>query len=243
MRSLLIVPAHTVMAWDTLAATAADAIVLDLSMPGPVERIQASREQAAALLRASRDRPIATGDKLIFAGLNPFNSGMTHDDVAAVVSVGLTGVVLPDACGQGVERLDALLAVAEAEADLPDGSIGIIAIVGDHARNLLSMETLTGASPRLAGIGWDAKRLSTSVGAETPLQADGTLSDLCRLGHSMTLVAAAAAGVRAIDTAFVTPDNPKEEASQARRSGFSAKFGQNTAEIDAINAAFRAKGG
>ena len=114
-----------------------------------------------------------------------------------LVATGLAGVA-------DLEHLASKLAVAEAEAGLPDGSTRIVA-VADTARGVLRLATLAG-SPRLAGLAWNHAALSADLGAD-PHEASERPGDPRLLARALTVLAARAAGVPAIDTAFLNPDD------------------------------------
>ena len=100
-----------------------------------------------------------------------------------------------------MQQLSVKLALREALCGLDDGATGIIAAV-DTAEALLGLANFRGASARLIGLSWDAESLRVDIGAETALDATGAYVGAFRLAREMTLIAAAAAGVAAIDTAF-----------------------------------------
>jgi citrate lyase subunit beta/citryl-CoA lyase len=134
-----------------------------------------------------------------------------------------------------------MIAVREAENDLPDGATHIIAIATETAASLFHMGTYAGASRRLAGLTWGGEDLSADVGAEANKLADGNWTDPYRLARSLCLFGASAAGVAAIDTvntSFRDIDGLNTEAIAARRDGFTAKMAIHPAQVPVINAIF-----
>ncbi len=96
------------------------------------------------------------------------------------------------------------------------------------------------SSARLAGIGWDAERLSAALGLETPGFGDPFPAPLV-LGRTLTVVAARAAGVPAIDTACgLTGHMLVLACENARRDGFAAKFATSSEQLRIIGASFAA---
>ena len=236
MRSLIIAPGDDEAKLAAALASEADAIVIDLD----VARRDEARANAEKFLReaASRpDRPPA------MARVAPLLSGETDRDLDAIVAAAPCAVLLSKARGRAsVQQLSVKLAPREALYGLKDGATGIVAIV-DTAAALLSLATFCGASARLIGIAWDAEALRAEVGAESARDG-GLFLGPFRLAREMTLFAAAAAGVVAIDTAFVESRDAaatEAEALAARRAGFAAKFAVDPAQAKIINAAFAAE--
>jgi citrate lyase subunit beta/citryl-CoA lyase len=137
------------------------------------------------------------------------------DDAAALagaMAAAPAGILLADAAaGQDVARLDARLAVAEAERGLPHGATRILAVAGATPAALFAMDSFIGCSARLSGLIHDPAALARSLGAEEP-------SDLQRIARALTVAAAHAAGVVAID------GDDRIDAETARREGFGGKL-------------------
>ncbi len=234
MRSLLIAPADQ----ERLAAallSGADAVVVDLA--APAERT-AARTLAARFLKETRGR--AGGPRLIVR-VNPLDSGETDADLDAVMPHAPEAILLPGSLGAAsVQQLSAKLAVREAEFALPDGSTRIIALA-DAARSLFGMGSYRGSSVRLIGVAWSAEPLRNDIGAEADRDPSGAYAGPYRLARDLTLIAAASAGVAAIDTGFADLDDEeglRAEALAARRDGFAGKIAIDPAQAAAINGAF-----
>jgi citrate lyase subunit beta / citryl-CoA lyase len=236
MRSLIIAPGDDEAKLAAALASEADALVIDLD----VTRRDEARANAAKFLREAALR----SDRLpAMARVAPLSSGETDRDLEAIVAAAPCAVLLPRARGRAsVQQLSVKLALREAFCGLEDGATGIIAIV-DSAAALLGMASFCGASARLIGLAWDAEPLGAEIGAETTRDG-GAFAGPFRLARDMTLFAAAAAGVAAIDTTFVEPRDDaatEAEALAARRAGFAAKFAIDPSQAKIINAAFAAE--
>ena len=219
MRSLLIAPADEKRLAEALAS-GADAVVVDLACAAAGERV-AARATAADFL--SRARARQGGPALVVAVATLLDSGETDADLDAVMGHAPDAVMLPGSFGAAsVQQLSAKLAVREADFDLADEATQIIAVV-DTARALLGMASYRVSSGRLAGIAWSAAGLRADVGAESDRDHDGAYAGAFRLARDLTLLAAAAAGVAAIDAAFADVADLtglRAEAIAARRDGF-----------------------
>jgi len=166
---------------------------------------------------------------------------VTAAELGSIVAAAPDGVVLAGVERRGnVVRLSAMIATAEAIAGLPDGAIGVVAMIAT-AGDVLGVSSLPGATPRLQGIAWDAEALAASVGAGSPRDAHGRLNDLCRAARAQCLFAAAAAGIPAFDTACPLPTDGaalEAEAMDARQQGFAGKLAVSPDQVPVINSVF-----
>ena len=97
------------------------------------------------------------------------------------------------------------------------------------------------ASPRLAGLTWGAEDLSAAIGARAARDEHGRYTDVFRYARAVTLLAASAADVPAIDTVFVDfrdLDGLRAECLEAERDGFTAKLAIHPAQVPVINEVF-----
>jgi len=237
VRSLLIAPADDERLAEALKS-GADAVIVDLAQAAPAER-EAARVLAARSLKETRGRGV--GPKLIVS-LSPLDSGEADSDLDAVMAGAPDAILLPRSLGAAsVQQLSAKLAVREADFALEDGATRIIA-VAETARALLAMGSYRGASARLIGIAWSAEALRSDIGAETARNDHGAYAGPYRLARDLTLLAAASAGVAAIDTVFASSHDMgglRAEALAARRDGFAGKMATDAAQAAVINDVFR----
>jgi citrate lyase subunit beta / citryl-CoA lyase len=240
MRSLLFIPADDEKKLGKGATTGADALILDLEDAVSAARKAAARTLAAqyiAGLRAQEPRP------LIYVRINALDTSLWQDDVSAVIGARPDGVLLPkSASGEDVHKLSVALHLAEESANAPTGATRIIALAAETPASVLQLSSYLGASARLEGLTWGAEDLAAALGARSNREADGrTWTSPYRLARDLTLFAAAAAGVQAIDTVFVNlrdSEGLRLECEAAARDGFTAKMAIHPAQIGPINAAF-----
>lgn len=239
MRSLLFVPGDSPRKLEKAFACEADALILDLEDSVALSAKKSARETVAAFLREKRGlvkRP------RLYVRVNALDSGLTDDDLDHIIAGGPDGLVLPKAQGgTDVSHLAAKLAVREAESDLPDGFVRILAIATETAAALFRMGTYAGASHRLEGIAWGAEDLSADLGAETNRLDDGTYAEPYRLARTLTLLGASAAGILAVDAvypSFRDLEGLAAECEAARRDGFGAKMAIHPDQVAAINRVF-----
>ncbi len=237
MRSLLFVPGDSEKKLEKGLASAADALIVDLEDSVSADRKAAARATALAFLQnAKRD-----GIKLLVR-VNALDTGLTDDDLDVIVAGRPDAIMLPKAAGGvSVAHLHAKLSAREAIADVPDGSIGIVALATETAASLFTTSTYSGASPRLMALTWGAEDLSADLGAEANRDDQGLFLDPYRLARTLCLAGAAAAGVPAIDTVYVDFRNDaglRRECEEARRDGFTAKMAIHPAQVATINDVF-----
>jgi citrate lyase subunit beta/citryl-CoA lyase len=236
MRSLLIAPADEKRLAEALAS-GAGAVIVDLAQAAPENRA-AARAAAARFLNQARAR---AGAPALVIGVNALDSGETDADLDAVMGSAPDAILLPGSLGAAsVQQLSAKLAVREADFALPDGATRIIA-VADTARGVLNMASYRGSSRRLVGLAWSAASLRADIGAEIDRDPSGAYAGASRLARELTLLAAAAASVAAIDAAFAAVADKgglRAETLAAGRDGFSAKLAIDPAQPLIINEAF-----
>jgi citrate lyase subunit beta / citryl-CoA lyase len=240
MRSLLFIPADDEKKLAKGVATGADALILDLEDAVAAPRKAAARTLAAqyiADIRPRQHRP------RLYVRINALDTGLWQDDVAAVICARPDGLLLPKArSGDDVHRLSLTLRHAEEHAGAPVGATRIVAIATETPASLFQLHTYADSSSRLEALAWGAEDLSAVVGSLANREADGrTWTSPYRLARDLTLFAAAAAGVEAIDTVYVNLNDAEGLALEARaaaRDGFTAKMAIHPGQVATINAAF-----
>lgn len=241
LRSFLFVPGDSEKKLAKADAAGADALVLDLEDSVAPSGKAAAREMVAAFLR---ERPRGVRGAELWVRVNPLTSGEALADLAAIMPAMPDGIMLPKAeSPDDVARLSRLL-------DEHEAAFGGAA----KAAKILPVATETPAAPfrlgeyaavkldRLAGLTWGAEDLSAALGASTNLDpATGGWAFTYRFVRSLTLLAAHAAGVPAIETLYVDyKDDAGLRASSraARAEGFSGRLAIHPAQVAAINESF-----
>ena len=239
MKSLLFVPADSAKKLDKAMTSGADAVIIDLEDSIAPSGKAAARRSAADFLKdavKSANRP------RILVRINGLQTGLTDDDLDAVVPVAPDAVMLPKAeGGASVIHTDAKLAVREATSGLAEGHVKIVALATETAAALFLCGSFRGASARLTGLTWGAEDLSAELGAEANRDAAGNWLDPYRLARSLCIAAAASAEVQAIDTVYIdfrNVDGLRRETEEARRDGFTGKLAIHPAQVPIINEVF-----
>lgn len=223
VRSVLYVPASRPGAVEKARGLACDVVVLDLEdAVGPDDKA-AARAAAVEVIRAGGFRA-----PLVGARLNGVGTSWAVDDLAAMVGVSPGLVVLPK-----VDTPDELKPAVSALGP----STSIWAMI-ETPRSLFGLDAVAGALAERAGGGLMlglndlASALDCEPGADrTPLHA----------ALSLTVAAARAHGLIAIDGVFNRLDDPEglaAECAQGRRWGFDGKSLIHPSQVEAVNAAF-----
>jgi len=238
LRSMLFVPADSERKLAKATGSAADVLILDLEDAVAPAQKPAARAAAAEFIGQQAGRLASR----LFVRINPLDSGLALDDLAAVVRPGLAGIMLPKTFSAAdVLRLGHYLDALEARAGMPGGEVRIVPVATETAQAMLTMASFVPGIPRLAGITWGAEDLSAAIGAISNRESDGSLSPLYTLANSLCLCAAASAGVAAIDTLhadFRDVAGLAASCAIARRRGFRGKIAIHPDQVDIINAAF-----
>ncbi|MGI2032069.1 hypothetical protein ACRQ1B_06715 [Rhizobium panacihumi] len=165
---------------------------------------------------------------------------VTKDTMTAPLGLCMSGriatVILSGARhGADVQHLDVLLQVAEARAGISMGTTRIIAMAGDNPHGLLAAASFSGKSKRLIALGWDAAALAIAMGSENGLGAE-----VAAMARATLLLAAAAAGVSAIDTIEPNTDEPSFHTAclHARAQGFFGKMTGTPSQVPVIQSVF-----
>lgn len=238
MRSLLFVPGDSERKLEKGFAAGADVVIVDLEDSVAPQNKSLARDIAARVIVEQR----LHAKSAIYVRVNDLSTGLTDDDLAVLVAAKPDGIMLPKSNGgQDVQHLSAKLRVHEAENGLPDGAIKILPIITETAAGVLAAASYAQVSARLVGVTWGAEDLSAAIGARTARDERGRYTDVFRLARTMTILAAGAAEVAAIDTVFPNFRDMaafEVECTEAERDGFTGKMAIHPAQVPVINVAF-----
>jgi citrate lyase subunit beta/citryl-CoA lyase len=239
LKSLLFVPGDSEKKLAKAASTGADALLLDLEDAVSQDRLPAARGLVLDYLK-SHDR----SSQQVWVRINPLNTLLSLPDLVAVMPGKPDGIVLPKPLNASdVLQLDHFLSALEQREGIKAGHTRILPVATEVAGALFALNSYAGCSARLAGLTWGAEDLATAVGASTNKKDNGEFDDTFVLARSLCLLAAAHAGVQAIDTLsvdFRDADSLQADVQRARRQGFSGKLAIHPDQVAIINAGFTA---
>ena len=234
LRSLLFVPGDSERKFEKAAQCGADALILDL------EDSVAPSQKAAA--RAHVARLIDRGDRRdwsLFVRVNALDSGLTLDDLVAVVRPGLDALMIPKANGAAdVERIANYLDALEARADMPPDSAKLMIVATETAKAMFALGSYAPAHPRLLALTWGGEDLAAALGATANREEDGAWTFPYQVARAQCLFAASAADAAAIDTVYVDfrdMEGFERDCKISRRDGFTGRMAIHPDQVAAIN--------
>jgi citrate lyase subunit beta/citryl-CoA lyase len=183
LRSLLFAPGNHARKLEKVGGFGSDAIVLDLEDAVADAEKTAAREPVRAAL------PTYASPTIVFVRVNGAQTGRLEDDIRAVVSPDLDGLMIPKVeSPETLTDVDRLVGDLEAERGLPSGHIRLLGLI-ETARGLVRCEEIAlTAPPRLLTIVFGLGDFSVDIGVELTADATEVL-----YGRSRVVVAARAA--------------------------------------------------
>ncbi|RJF89404.1 CoA ester lyase [Oleomonas cavernae] len=237
LRSLLFVPGDSERKFAKAVTVGADGLILDLE-----DAVAPSRKADARWM--VRDLLADQGARAwnFWVRINALDTGLTLDDLGAVVRPGLDGVMVPKANGAAdIVRIGHYLDALEAQAGMAAGTVKLVVVSTETPRAMFNLGTYAPAPPRLAGLTWGAEDLGAAIGATANKEADGEWSFPYRVARSMCLFAAAAADVAPIDTLYADFRDMEGLAAScriSRRDGFTGRIAIHPDQVETINRCF-----
>ena len=231
LRSLIFVPGNRANMLERALDFNADIIMVDLedSVP-PAEKV-AARDLARQWVPTLRQ-----AGKRVMVRANSLDTGLTRDELTAVISPDLYGVsVGKTESVWDLREIDRIIAPLEASAGLQPGQIKLIPWI-ESARAVVNVNELAAALPRSVAIAFGAEDYTNDMGIQRT-------DDGAEVYHprATIAIAARAAGVAALDSPYVAFRNPeglRQDAGVARQLGYTGKFAIHPAQIDPINELF-----
>jgi citrate lyase subunit beta/citryl-CoA lyase len=217
-------------------ASSADGLILDLEDSVPLDAKESARGEVARWLA---ERDFGTRERIV--RLNALDTPFARADLAATLPGRPDAYLVPKVNGpEDLVALDADLARLEREHGLAERSVALIPIATETPLGLLRIAEIARA-PRVSALTWGAEDLSAALGARANRDAEGRYLDVFRHARVMALVAAAAAGVDAIDGVYTDIrdlEGLAREAHDAAQQGFAGKMTIHPDQIPVVNGAF-----
>jgi citrate lyase subunit beta/citryl-CoA lyase len=240
LRSLLFVPADSDRKFAKADTCGADALILDLEDSVAPGRKALARDAVKNLLGPT------THNWQFFVRINPLGTGLTLEDLVAVVRPGLDGILIPKVNGiQDIELVSHYVDVLEVAVGIPAGHVKLLVVATETPAAMLGFASYVTPSPRpssrLVAMTWGAEDLSAALGALTNKEPNGDWTFPYQAARAQCLFAANAAGVLALDTLYGDyRDQPglAESCRIARRDGFVGRIAIHPDQIATINECF-----
>lgn len=146
-RSVLFVPGNRPEWIDKAPKYGPDALIVDLEDAVPnAEKVEARHTVRAGIERL-RERGVP-----IVVRVNGVNTGLTAEDIEAIVTGGLVAVAIPKLeYVEEILKVDAWIELFERKAGLPLGTVEIL-VLPETARGIMNIYQLATACPRVGNI-------------------------------------------------------------------------------------------
>jgi citrate lyase subunit beta/citryl-CoA lyase len=245
MRSWLFVPGDSDNKLDKVVGYGADVVIVDLEdAVAPNEKPRA-RILARRFLETHGQSLLAGDRRALWVRINPLDTPLWREDLAAVLPGKPDGIMVPKAAGpEQLQVLAAELYEAEPRHGIQAGSTQILPLVSETPAAALGIPNYANAPlPRLAGLTWGAEDLSAAIAASRKRDANGNWTDTFRMVRAQVLLTAHARGVAAIDTLhadFRDTEGLQRIAAESYADGFAGMLAIHPAQVPVINAAFTA---
>jgi citrate lyase subunit beta / citryl-CoA lyase len=146
-RSILFVPGNRAEWIDKAPKYGPDALIIDLEDAVPVPE----KAEARATVRAGIERSHKRGMPIVVR-VNGLNTGLTGEDIEAVVTAGLVAIAIPKLeFVEEILKIDAWIEFFEKKAGLPPNTVEILAIP-ETARGIMDIYKLATACRRVGNI-------------------------------------------------------------------------------------------
>ncbi len=223
----------------------ASAYIPDLEDSVPVGNKEEAREVTGNALPS-----LAEIGRPVLPRVNSLSTGLTEDDLKAVVGPYIVGISIGKVkTAEDVREVDAMLSDLERNAGIELGKIGILPWL-ETASAIVNAYSICCASERVRWVAFGAEDYSADMGIsrEVDVEDSSGVGSIEEYGEASLLyarsavaVAARAADVDALDTPYVKfrdADGLRREAGLARRLGYVGKFAIHPAQIETIDAVF-----
>lgn len=230
-RSLLFVPGNQPKMLIKASAFRPDAFVPDMEDSVPMAEKGNARQVIQAHLKDLSDSGIP-----VIPRVNARDTGLTIDDLAAVVSAAIHGISIGKVgTAEDVRWLCDVIGELEGVNDLPVGSIKLIVWI-ETALGICNCLDICRASERIEAVAFGGEDFTHDMEIER-LEDD---SNVLYARHAIC-IAARAANVAALDTPYFQFRDESgliDNARAARKIGFKGKFAIHPAQIDRLNEVF-----
>jgi citrate lyase subunit beta / citryl-CoA lyase len=237
LRSLLFVPGDSERKFARARDCGADALILDLEdSVAPSEKAKARAHVAGLIDNASKR------NWSLIVRVNALDTGLTLDDLAAVVKPGLDALLIPKVDGAAdLERIGHYLDALEAKAGMASGSVKLASVATETPKAMFALGSYAPPHPRLIALTWGAEDLSAALDATDNKEPDGSWTFPYQLARAQCLFAASAAEVPAIDTVYTDfrdPEGLERDCRRSRRDGFVGRLAIHPDQVAPINRAY-----
>lgn len=230
LRSLLFAPGNVARRLEKALSLPADVVILDLEDAVPLSEKNTARSTVVEALQMPRQ-------SRAFVRVNALATGLTVDDLNAVLAARPDGIVLPKVeTATDLHIMDWYLAYWEQELGMPRGSFELLPLV-ESARGVENAYSIAAATPRVKCLSFGAIDYTTDLGVKLTREATEILYARSRLVNASR----AAESAPPIDTVF--PDIKDlegliQDSRLGRQLGFQGKLVIHPDQVDPVNQIF-----
>ena len=233
-RSLIFVPSNSEKYINKAKTLNADIVCFDLEDSVPINQ----KDLARQLIKSALTARTTYQARNVYARINSFDSGMTSDDLKAVVQKGIDGIILPKVGNdEEVSEVDRILLTLEQEKGFQEKSIKIAASI-ESAKGVVNSYSIAKASDRVNMLVFGIFDFLYDMHLD---YEEGNNEFECIYARSKIPVDARAAGVEAIDGIWQKLDDAEgliKDTIIAKRLGYSGKSLIHPNQIEAVHAIF-----
>ena len=230
-RTMMFVPASNPNMIVNAQVFKPDCIIFDLEDAMSIREKDSGRDLIAEALK-----DIEYPECEIFVRTNPLYTPFGEEDIRVLVAAGLRNLRPPMIeTAEDIKEVDELLTDIEKELGLEIGTVKILGAI-ETAKGVINAYEIATASPRMIGISFGAEDFTRTIGAERSKTGEELF-----VARSKIVLAAAAAGIDAIDTVFSDIDDDeglRREAEMAKQLGFAGKSIIHPRQISIVHDVF-----
>ncbi len=231
LRSLIFVPGNRPNMLERALTFDADIIMVDLEDSVPPGEKVAARDVAAEWIPRLRQ-----AGQRVMVRANALDTGLTRDELAAVISPHLYGVSVGKTESAGdLREIEGIISPLEIGANLEAGHVNLIPWI-ESSRAIVNVNEMATALVRTVAIAFGAEDFTNDMGIQRTDDGEEVYHP-----RSTVAIAARAAGIASLDSPYVAFRNPeglKKDAGVARQMGYTGKFAIHPAQVETINEVF-----
>jgi citrate lyase beta subunit len=231
LRSMLFMPGDSPHKIRKAAQMEVDAVVMDLEDGVAFNQKALARQTVCEALQT-----VDFGNTARYVRLNPVDSALFADDLAATLPGQPDGYVLPKvSSAASLQHLGNELDQAEDKYGWPRNAIALLAVI-ESALGVMNLAPIAQASPRLIALLFGAEDLAGDLGAIRTRQGDEVA-----YARSALVIAAAAYGLLAVDMVYFDLNDLagfEQECAAGRRFGYAGKMVIHPKQVAIANRIF-----
>lgn len=248
-RTLLFIPGNQSRMLQKAAGFEVEWLIPDLE-----DSVPAAEKIEARAIVAEHLPALARAGKHLVPRVNSLATGLTEDDIAALISHHTVGISIGKiGTPEEVGVIEEMLAAAEEKAGVPVGQTTIMPWL-ETAEAVINAYQICKASKRIRWAAFGAEDFSADMGISRSVDMTGdqigddagpgpnaTVEPGLAYPRSAVAVAARAAGVHALDTPYTKFRDPaglRAEAMLAKSIGYRGKLAIHPAQVEVIESVF-----